>query len=106
MTTQTARPAWEAFVRRMEDLREGEEIPLIIRDLSPGPRKYQIRHVVAVLRRDGATEGDDLFIRTVVGVRLKEAWKIRIVRDLPLELPGEPYQDVYRALKAAAAAEK
>jgi hypothetical protein len=104
MKAKTARPNWEAFVRRIEDLREGEEIPLIIRDLSPGQRKYQPRHVVAVVRRDAASEGDDLFVRTVVGVRLKELWKIRIVRDLPLELPGDPYQDVYQALKAAAAA--
>jgi hypothetical protein len=106
MKGETARPGWEAFVRRLEDLREGEEIPLIIRDLSPGRKKYQMRHVIAVLRRGAAGDGDDLCIRTVVGVRLKEPWKIRIVCDLPLELPGDPYQDVYQALKAAAAAEK
>lgn len=102
MKAKNARLVWEAFVRRAEDLREREEIPLIIRDLTPGRRKYQVRHVVAVLRRDSQGEGDDLFVRTVVGVRLKEPWKIRIVRDLPLELPGDPYQDVYQALKAAA----
>ncbi len=106
MKAEHARPVWEAFVRRIEDLREGEEIPVIIRDLSPGRKKYQMRHVVAVLRRGAASEGDDLFIRTVVGVRLKELWKIGIMRDLPLELPGSPYQDVYQALNAAAAVQK
>ena len=99
MALKTEQQTWETFVRRPGDLKEGEEAPMVLRDLSPGKKKYQMRHVVALLRRDPLESDDLLRVRTVVGVLLPEVWSVRIVRDLPVELPGRPYHDFYDALR-------
>jgi hypothetical protein len=46
---------------------------------------------------------DILRVRTVVGVLLSETWGIRILKDLPTELPGRPYHDFFEALRKASA---
>ena len=96
--------AWETFVRSREQLQEGVPIPLILVDLTPGPRKYALRHAVVVIdRRQEATAGGDvLWVRTPVGVRLSAPYAMRIVRELPSELPGVGYRDVFEALRVAA----
>jgi hypothetical protein len=95
---------WETFFRRPSDLQEGVEIPLALRDLSPGRKKYQMRHVVAVISRKAEELAgmDRLKVRTVVGVLLPEPWGIKIVRDLPIEVPGQPYRDFFESLRTAA----
>jgi hypothetical protein len=106
MASKSEPQTWETFVRRPSDLKAEVEIPMVLRDLTPGPRKYQMRHVVAVLSRNpGETPPsiDRLHVRTVVGVLLHETWGVRIVRELPTELPGKPYHDFYEALREAAA---
>lgn len=105
MALKTERRTWETFVRRPNDLKEGVELPLVLRDLAPGRNKYQMRHAVAVLSRDPRqmTAMDLLRVRTVVGVLLPETWGVRIVRELPIELPGRPYHDFYEALRNAVA---
>lgn len=105
MASKTEPQIWETFVRRPGDVKEGVEVPMVLRDLTPGRSKYQMRHVVAVLSRNpGETPSiDRLRVRTVVGVLLEETWGVRIVRDLPTELPGRPYHDFYEALRNAAA---
>jgi hypothetical protein len=102
MASKTEKQVWETFVRRPGDLKEGEEIPMVLRDLSPGRKKYQMRHVVAVASREAEKTTDLLRVRTVVGVELPETWGIKIIRALPLEVPGRPYEDFYKALRAAA----
>jgi hypothetical protein len=102
MASKTEKQVWETFVRRPGDLKEGDEIPMVLRDLTPGRKKYRMRHVVAALRRDAQEAMDLLRVRTVVGVQLPETWGIKILRDLPIELQGKPYRDFYEALKAAA----
>ena len=102
MASKTEKQVWETFVRRPGDLKEGEEVPMVLRDLSPGRKKYQMRHVVAVVSRSVKEAADLLRVRTVVGVELPETWGIKIIRALPLELPGRPYEDFYKALRAAA----
>lgn len=94
---------WETFVRRPDELQEGVEIPMMIRDLTPGPRKYGVRHVVAQISRSpGAlSDSEPLWVRSTVGVRLDQPWAIKVLRELPLELPGEPYRDFYEALRRA-----
>jgi hypothetical protein len=101
---QDARRAFETFVRGAEHLTEGAPIPLILVDLTPGPRKYALRHVVAIIdrRTDAFPDGDTLWVRTPVGVRLPSPYAMRIVRELPAELPGVPYHDVFEALREAA----
>ncbi len=105
MASTTERKIWETFVRRPGELKEGVEIPLVLRDLGPGRRKYRMRHVMAVvsLRPDEDSDMDELRVRTVVGVLLPESWRVKITKELPVEIPGEPYRDFYEALKSAAA---
>ena len=106
MASKTEPRLWETFLRRPGDLKEGVETPMALRDLTPGKNKYRMRHVVAVATRRAADEAsssmDRLQVRTVVGVLLPEAWSVRIVRDLPIELPGRPYRDFFSALAQAA----
>jgi hypothetical protein len=102
MASKTERQLWETFVRRPGDLKEGDEIPMVLRDLTPGRKKYRMRHVIALLRRDPEQTMDLLRVRTVVGVQLPETWGVRIIRDLPIELAGKPYRDFYEALRATA----
>ena len=45
---------FETFVRSKEQLKEGVPIPLILVDLTPGRRKYGLRHAVVVLDRHDA----------------------------------------------------
>lgn len=102
MNPATKQQVWETFIRQPEDLPEEVEVPLIIRDLTPGRRKYRMRHVVALVSRRPETLGHSgiLWVRSTVGVRLDQPWAIEILRELPLELPGEPYRNVYEALRA------
>ncbi len=95
---------WETFVRRPGDLKEGVEIALSLRDLTPGRRKYQFRNVVAMVSRrpEELRSMDTLQVRTVVGVLLPEPFGVRIIRDLPIEISGSPYHDFFQALEAAA----
>jgi len=96
--------AWETFVRSRDQLKEGVEIPLILVDLAPGLRKYSLRHAVVVIdrRRDALPDGDVLWVRTPVGVKLSTPYAMRIVRELPSELPGVGYRDAFEALRVAA----
>lgn len=103
MVSKTEKQVWETFVRRPGDLKEGDDIPMVLRDLTPGREKYRMRHVVAAVRRDAQEAMDLLRVRTVVGVQLPETWGVKIIRDLPIEIQGKPYRDFYEALKAAAA---
>ena len=105
MASTTERKIWETFVRRPGELREGVEIPLVLRDLGPGRRKYCLRHVLAVVSRDpdDLPNMDELKVRTVVGVLLPDTWGVKIIKVLPVEIPGQPYRDFYEALKSAAA---
>ena len=105
MASKTEKQTWETFVRRPGDLKEAIEMPMVLRNLTPGKRKYQMRHVVAAVSRrpEDMSSMDILHVRTVVGVLLSEIWGIRILKDLPVELPGRPYHDFYEALRKAAA---
>jgi len=104
MASKSEKQIWETFVRRPGELRAGVEMPMVVRDLRPGRSKYRMRHVVAVVSHQGSTtdESDELRVRTVVGVRLPEIYAIKILRKLPVEIPGTPYKDFYEALRRAA----
>ena len=101
---QETKRAWETFVRSRQQLQEGVPIPLILVDLTPGPRKYSLRHAVVVIdrRQEEPAGGDVLWVRTPVGVRLSVPYAMRIVRELPSELPGVGYRDAFEALRVAA----
>lgn len=100
---QGERRVWETFVRNREQLKEGVPIPLFLVDLTPGPRKYGLHHAVVVIDRhpNAFPEGETLWVRTPVGVRLSSPYAIQIVRELASELPGVGYQDAFEALRVA-----
>lgn len=103
MASRNEQKVWETFLRRPDDLKEGREIPLVLRDLTAGRQKYCMRHVVAVLSRKpkDLERMDQLQVRTVVGLLLPERWGVRIVRELPIELAGKPYHDFFAALRTS-----
>ena len=88
------------FVRRLGDLSEGEKT-LFIKDLAPGPRKYDTRLVRAELSRhpDKLPDGDVLWIRSETGYLHSEPWAIKILEELPPYVPGQPWQDLFAAMK-------
>lgn len=97
---------YETFVRDLADLRVGQETLLVLRDLSPGRRKYLARNVIGVVAPatdDSNAAGDwqPLTVRSAVGHRFGGAWRVRIVEVLPPTAPGAPYTDAYAALQAA-----
>lgn len=87
------------FVRRLRDLSEGKET-LFVKDLAPGPRKYDTKLVRAELsRQPNKHDGDILWIRSETGHLHSEPWSINILEELPPYVPGEPWRDVFAALK-------
>lgn len=88
------------FVRRISDLGEGKQT-LFIKDLSPGPRKYDTKLVRAELTRraESRPDGDILWIRSETGYLYPQPWAISILEELPPHVPGQPWQDVFASLK-------
>ena len=91
---------WVTYVRRLADLGEGEEL-LFIKDLTPGPRKYDTKLVRAELSRNAAKlpDRDTLWIRSETGYLHPEPWSIKILEALPPYVPGQPWQDVFTSLR-------
>ena len=91
---------WVTFVRRLRDLTEGKEL-LFIKDLTPGPRKYDTKLVRATLSRqaDKRPDGDVLWIRSETGYLHSEPWAMKILEELPPYVPGQPWQDLFVAMR-------
>jgi hypothetical protein len=91
---------YATFVRKIHDLVEGEQ-KLFIKDLTPGPRKYDPRLVRAVLARSPGQlpEGDALWIRSETGYLHPQPWAISILETLPPHVPAQPWQDIFAALR-------
>ena len=85
---------YSTFVSNPELLPEGKEIKLAIKDLTPGPRKYDCRIFKAIVSSspDGIEGGDVLWLNSLVGVRFPEPWSINIVEELGDSIPRSPYQ--------------
>ena len=88
------------FVRRMSDLGEGKQV-LFIKDLTAGPRKYDTKLVRAELSRnaDKLPDGDLLRIRSETGYLHPEPWAMKILEELPPYVPGQPWQDLFAAMR-------
>ncbi len=99
---------YECFVRRLKELQEDRQVVLTLRDLSPGRRKYQARIVRAVLSRspDALSGWDKLWVRSAVGVKDPQPWRIKIVEELGDSLPGKPYGDIFEVEKQIAQGQK
>ncbi len=83
------------FVSDPKLLLNRREVRLAIRDLTPGPRKYDCRIVRAIITDDrgSSPESDILWIRSLVGTLLPRPLSIRIVAELENTLPVAPYQE-------------
>ena len=83
------------FVRDLSELVENKEISLAIRDLAPGPRKYDCKIVKAILASspDKLPDGDVLQVWSWTGVRHPEPWAIKVVAELGETLPGRPHDE-------------
>lgn len=91
---------WQTFVRKFEDLKEGE-VELFIKDLTSGPKKYDTKHVRAkVAKSKGAlSDGDLLKIRSESGITAIDPWYIKILEELPDWVPGKPWENVLDAIE-------
>lgn len=91
---------WVTYVRRLVDLNEGEGV-LFVKDLTPGPRKYDTKLVRAELSRDAGklSDGDTLWVRSETGYTHPQPWKITILEELPPYVHGQPWEDLFAALK-------
>ncbi len=100
----TVEPRYETFITDEQPLHSGRDVPLVLRDLQPGRRKYLARHVVArVTRVELAPPGAvPLRVRSRVGVELPGPWWIEVRRALPARLPGAPYSSAPVALNRLA----
>lgn len=86
---------WQTFVRKFEDMKEGEE-ELFIKSLASGPRKYDTKHVLATVARSkkALPDGDVLWIRSESGIKAPDPWYIKIRKEMPEWIPGRPWENV------------
>ena len=73
---------WVTYVRRIADLDQGKRV-LFIKDLTPGPRKYDTKLVRAELSRNAVKlpDRDTLWIRSETGYLHPEPWSIKILEE-------------------------
>ena len=73
---------YDTFVQALEDLKDGKEMELTIRDLET----YEQRKVKAVVSssKEKLPDADILRIRYSRGVPVNETWAIKIIEELPL----------------------
>ena len=90
---------WQTFVRKYEDMQEGE-LELFIKDLTPGPRKYDTKHVRANVAKskDALPGGDTLWIRGESGLMGAEPWYVEILEELPEWIQGRPHENVLETI--------
>jgi len=76
-----------------EELPEGREIGISIRDLTPGQHKYSGRNVKAIVSRSPKKlpDGDVLWIRSGTGILRSQPWAIKITADLGEFLSRQPF---------------
>ncbi len=88
------------FVRSFKDLKEGRR-ELFIKDLTPGPQKYDTKHVWAELLKDpeAIPDGHILRVRSESGSLLPQPWGLRILEELSESVSGQPWEDVYEAIE-------
>ena len=91
---------WQTFVRKFADLSEGEA-ELFIKDLTPGPEKYDTRHVRATLSRtpEKLNRSDILWVRGESGLKYPRPWFIQIHEELPPWVAGAPWENVLSAIE-------
>ncbi len=92
---------YETFLRDPAAALSGRPIVLVLRDLSPGKKKYRGVNVRAVVSRPPRGGEPVLWLRSVVGNRDPQPCSVRIVETLPDTFAGEAYSDLFDAMKRA-----
>ncbi|MFC1868244.1 phenylphosphate carboxylase subunit gamma [Thermodesulfobacteriota bacterium] len=70
------------FVNNMDELLEVKEVNLVIKDLTPGIRKYEARYVSARVTNFLGANNDKLWVRFEKGLLHPEPLGIKIVKEL------------------------
>jgi hypothetical protein len=91
---------WQTFVRKFEDMKEGE-VELFIKDLTPGSRKYDTKHVRARVAKSSKTlpNGEILWIRSESGLKHPKPWYVEVLQELPEWVAGTPWENVLDAIE-------
>ena len=90
---------YQIFIPDIKDLIENQEVTVTIKDLTPGPRKYNTMIVKAILSSDSGQlpEGDILWVRSWTGVLYLQPWVIKIIEDAGETEVGLPHGETIRA---------
>ena len=72
---------YDTYLANIEDLPDGAEIELTVRDLSPGRYKYEMKRVKAIVSKSPAKlpDADRLWLRFPMGDLYAEPWLIKIL---------------------------
>ena len=91
---------WQTFIRKFDDMKEGA-VEIFIKDLTPGPRKYDTKHVRATVAKtkESLPDGDILWIRGESGLKHPEPWYIKVREELDEWISGQPWENVLDAIK-------
>ena len=91
---------WQTFVRKYEDMKEGL-VRIFIKDLTPGPARYDTRQVRATVSRskEALPGAEILWVRGESGLRSPEPYYIKIHEVLDPWVPGKPWQNVFEAIE-------
>lgn len=82
------------FVSDLNELVEKKEVSIAVRDLAPGPRKYDCKIVRAVLsRKPDSADSDVLWVWSWTGVKHPDPWSIKIKAEVGETLPGRPHDE-------------
>ena len=89
------------FVPDIEDLIEDQEVNITIKDLTPGPRKYDARIVKAILSSEPGRlpDGDILWVRSWTGMLYPQRWAVKIKEELEETEAGLPHGETVSANK-------
>lgn len=75
---------YDTFVDSLDELPQGREVAMAIRDLTPGPRKYDSQYVKAIVSSSpqDLPDGDILWIRLQLGTKQPHPWSIKVLETL------------------------
>jgi hypothetical protein len=74
---------YDTYTDSMENLTDGAEIELVLRNLNPGRYKYENKRVKAIIFKslDKLPDADRLWIRSTMGELYPEPWAIKILAE-------------------------
>ena len=82
------------WIEDPETISGPQEMTLTIKNLEPGPRKYEGHNVVATVSPTEIPGADRLRVRRANGLLLPESWFIKVEKELGEYFPGRPYAGI------------